>query len=501
MKLLLIRPGFSIFERERLSIAPPLGLAYIAAVMESEGHKVEILDGIAFNWKNSISTEKNGESLKYYGPTDEGLMEVIRKSAPELVGISCLASMYAQEAHHVAHIVKLADKDIKVVFGGVHPSALPRETLKDPNVDYVVIGEGEKAATDLANRLEEGQDVSSIDGFAFKSNNGVIVNPKTKFIEDLDTIPFPARHLLPMEEYFKASKSVASHGGPTGLRATSMVTSRGCPGRCVFCSTHSIWGYKWRARTPHNVVDEIEFLVGKYKIQSIYFEDDNLTLDRKRVEKICDEIMNRNIKITWDCPNGVAVNTLTPDLIRKMKNAGCRGLAFGIEHGDPEMRRKVVCKPIETGHVKKIVNSCRQVGIQTTGFFIIGLPSETEETYKQTVEFAKETNFDVASFFIALPLPGSNLFEYAVKKYNITDLDDFSSSMRMYGPTIPVLTDSFSSEDLIKLQKEAYKKFFYHKIKSELKPQAIFNRIKRYKSMENLKSDVSLLKRFSQILK
>ena len=491
LKVLLIYPPFSLASYERPIVTPPLGLAYIGAVLEEAGHKVEILDTIALNWKTPIKIK----GRIHLGQKWEDINDEIKRSKPDAVGISCPFSCQSRNAHKVAELVKAYDTDVPVIMGGAHPSTLPKSVLRDQNVDYVVIGEGELTMLNLLKTLLKGASFNEIDGFAYREEGKTVINPKKKFIEDLDSLPFPARHLLPMKEYFDAK---ASHG-PELMRSpfTSMITSRGCPFNCVFCSIHTVWGRKWRPRSPDNVLLEIEHLIDVYRIREIHFEDDNLTLNKKRMEKICDLILDRGLDIKWFTPNGVAIWTLDKNLLEKMKKSGCYKLSFGIETGCPQTL-KFIKKPINLTHARQVIRWANDIGIWTHGFFVIGFPYETREAIYETLNFAVGSDLDFASFFIATPLPGTELLEI-VKKEGLIGNDPIWANQNVSSATLN--TKFLTSEEVNSLRRELYMRFFKGRIPSFLNPRKSALRLKRIRSKEDLVLLSRLLTRFIGIVR
>ena len=490
MKILLIYPPLSFASYER-HIAPPLGLAYIGAVLEEAGYEVRILDTVALNWRNPIKSRDR----MHLGQKWEDISNEIKGSKPDAVGISCPFSCQSQNAHRVAELVKAYDTDVPVIMGGAHPSTLPKRVLCDQNVDYVVIGEGEETMLNLLKTLSRGGPFNGIDGFAYREERKTVINPKKKFIEDLDSLPFPARHLLPMNEYFNAK---APHG-PELMRSpfTSMITSRGCPFNCVFCSIHSVWGHKWRPRSPDNVVLEIEHLIDVYKIREIHFEDDNLALDKRRMEKICDLILDRGLDIKWFTPNGVAIWTLDKNLLEKMKKSGCYKLCFGIESGDPETLR-FIGKPLDLTYARKVIQWANELGIWTHGFFVIGFPYESKASIDRTLRFATESDLDFASFFIATPLPGTRLLEIVKREglieddLNWTDLNVINAMLN---------TKFLTIEEINSLQRNLYVSFLRKRVLNGLQPRKFALRLKKVRSTEDLLFLSRLLTRFLQIIK
>ena len=300
-KILLIQPPCTITRDYTKEIQPPLGLAYIAAVLEKD-YDVAILDAAVEGWAIECP---EGEGAFRYGLSFDEIKARIAAFKPDVVGVSCLFSMQAANAHRVCRLVKEAASRIITVMGGAHPTALPETVLKDTAVDYVVIGEGEETTRQLLAGLQGGEDISRLDGIAFRRDNAVTVNPKTSFIQDLDALPFPARHLLPMQEYFRINMP---HGVTTRRSPnTSLITSRGCPAQCVFCSIHPIWGKTFRPRSPENVLAEIRLLITTYGIRELQFEDDNLTFDQKRANRLFDLMIEQRLDMLWTTPNGVAM--------------------------------------------------------------------------------------------------------------------------------------------------------------------------------------------------
>jgi magnesium-protoporphyrin IX monomethyl ester (oxidative) cyclase len=458
MNILLVQPPITIKKNEAFAVTPPLSLAYLAAVAEQSGHRVRILDTIVegFNFR------KNEGRYVRIGLPAEGIRREIEAFQPDLVGITAPFSLMDKEMRSVASLVKSVNPDILVAVGGAHPSSMPEYVIQDCNIDFVVLGEGEATFLELIKKIDEGAGFLDVKGLVFKKDGKIIKNPQREFIADLDSIPFPAWHLLSIEKYIELGQA---HGSQKRKRYAPMVTSRGCPGKCVFCSIHSVWGHKWRARSPENVVEEIEKLVSDYKIREIHFEDDNLTLSKQRMAKICDLIIERGLDISWTTPNGVAVNTLDSSLLEKMKKAGCYQLAFGIESGDPNVLKNIIHKPLSLDRVRKVVACSKQLGIWTHGFFVIGFPGESEESIQRTVDFAKEADLDSANFFIAAPYPGTPLNELAVAE-GLIKKDFDLSKLRTMDASID--TKQFKAKELVVLQKKAYVEFINYRVKREL---------------------------------
>ncbi|MFH1237786.1 MAG: radical SAM protein [Candidatus Aenigmatarchaeota archaeon] len=493
MKIMLIIPPSTLWSIERPHVVQPLGIGYIAAVLEKEDYDIHVLDTVALGWQEYLKKwqGKNVEKGKtiHFGLSWEEIERRVREAKPDVVGISSAYTCQSENMHKTAEVVKRVSKHIPVVVGGAHPTAFPEMVLKDKNVDIAVIGEGELTAVELMQKLDSGTDYSKVKGIAFMDGDKVKINEKREFIEDLDSIPLPARHLLPMKEYFEAK---STHGGEAKWSpVTSMITSRGCPGMCIFCSIHSIWGRKWRARSAKSVVDEIEHLVKTYNIRELHFEDDNLTLNKQRMIEICDGMIERGLskRIRWTTPNSVMLSTLDEEVLIKMKQSGCYALSFGIESGDEHILRDVVRKNVPFDKLREVIKICKKLKIETAGSFILGLPGETHETFKKTIDFAKDIGLDRASFLAATPFPGTDLYKLCMEKgYIPKDLD--WSSLRTIGSAV-ITTEQFTKEDVLEWQRLAYRQFYF-------RPKIIFNTV-----LSHMKSPFSiwrLVKRYSKFV-
>lgn len=458
MKILLINPPCNLKNHDYFVIVP-LGLAYIGAVLERDGHKVAILDTIAEDWRN---VEFLTNEIYRRGLSWDKIEERIRQYQPDVVGITCPFTLRFKNALEVAKIAKKVSPDIITVMGGMHPSVLPYDVLSHPEIDFVITGEGEYSFLELVNELESnGDHFEKLDGLGFKKDCTVTVNQKKDYIGDLDILPFPARHLLPMEKYFESGT-----GRDTLTRAqqTSIITSRGCPYRCSFCSIHSVWGPKWRGRSVDNVVDEIEEIVSTYKVKQISFEDDNFAYDKKRAEGILNEILRRKLDILWDAPNGIAVKDLDRNLLQLMKRSGCIGLKLAIESGDPFILHRVMRKPLVLDKIKDTVNWCKELKLYTLAYFVLGMPGETEESVNRSIEFAKSLPLDEVNVYIATPFPGTWLYNECVSK----------GYLKMSYPDIPaedmaenyaiIETEHLSTAELQRLQSSFYYEFYKAKI-------------------------------------
>jgi anaerobic magnesium-protoporphyrin IX monomethyl ester cyclase len=436
------------------SVYQPMDLVYVAAVLERK-HEVCIIDAPTEGWKK---LQEIGETRIRQGLSNEEMAARIRKWSPDMAVITIPFSGWSRAAFETASIVKSVNKDVAVVLIGLHPSARPTECLAQSNVDFVVIGEPEMTVLQLVDMLEESEDslenLKEIEGIAFNKNGKIIKTSPRPVIENLDSLPFPARHLLPMKEFFEAAKKRPISGN---LKKPSirMLTSRGCGHSCIFCSNYIVMGRKWRARSPENVVQEIEQIVRTYGVKQVDFLDDNLTLDKKRMEKICELIIEKKLDIEWCTPNGVRADCLDKELLAKMKKAGCKRILVAPESGVQRVVDQVIKKRQDLKKVEEAVSAARKVGIEVGCFFILGMLGETKEDMKATIAFAhklRQLGADRFYFSYATPLYGTELYEQAKRggylKPELTDED-----LAAVEPLIE--TSEFTVDDLRKLCTEA----------------------------------------------
>ena len=375
LKIALVRPNYHSH-----LITPPLGLGYLASYLKSKGYNPVIIDGLNLGY----SIEKIVEAC-------QGM---------DIVGINCLSD-YFSEVIDLSRALKR--KGLTLIIGGPHASSLPELTLEETHADYVVVGEGEEALFQLMESIERNESTENLQGIMTKDSKRIAQRP---LIENLDGLPYPDWEQIDPRSYKRAP-----HGGLVkSFPIAPIISSRGCTFECTFCASSRLWHRKIRFRSPENVVDEIEFLVKRFKVKEIHFEDDNLTLKRQHIEDICKSILRRNLRINWATPNGIRVDTLDLELLKLMKKSGCYSIAFGIESGNQKILNNIK-KHTSLETVIKAVKLAKKIGIITQGFFIFGLPGETEETIHETIDFAKRLPLDKAQFLILDVLPGSGLWD------------------------------------------------------------------------------------------
>jgi radical SAM superfamily enzyme YgiQ (UPF0313 family) len=360
---------------------PPLGLAYIASVLENAGHKVKIFDICALN----LTVDEFRQALSDFSPELAGITVM----TPGLFGALEAAKM-AKAAGAIT------------VLGGPQLAIYPQETVAYPEVDYGIIGEGEYAMLGLVDVLGGKTPPQAIQGLIYKDKGSVIIN-NPAIVENLDALPLPAYHLLPMERY---NSIIGDY--PT----STMISSRGCPYRCHFCFKQPS-DDKIRFRTAKKVVEEMDYLVKQFKVREIMFYDDVLTFSRQHIMDICQEILRRKLKIKWESP--ARVDNADRELLELMHQAGCVRLRYGVESAD-EGILKLMNKKINLEQVKETFRLTKKIGIETFAYFMIGYAHETSKTIEKTISFALELNPDWAMFTMATPYPKTPLYELALKE-------------------------------------------------------------------------------------
>ena len=326
----------------------------------------------------------------------------------------------------MAKVIKNYNKDFKIVVGGPHVSAAPELVMSDNNIDFGVIGEGEHTFLELINALNNGKDLKDISGITYRENGEVKINTDRQFIENLDEIPFPAWHLFKMDKYLNQKYS---QGGEVKRRPfMTILTSRGCPLNCFFCSSRDTWGRHIRTRSAENVIKEIKLLYEKYGIKELIIVDDNFNFDVDRLNIILDFLLKEKMDLVIDVPSGVFIPKLNKDVLRKMKEAGFLRLFFPIESGNEHVLHKIIRKQVNLDMAKELVKYCKEINLEVVGYFILGLPGETKEQMRDTFKIVRELKIE-PHFSIATPFPGSDLYKYVqekglLKSYEIDNCSD-----------------------------------------------------------------------------
>lgn len=460
-KALLINPSMvAIYEGTMLKNSvphyPPLNLLVVAGALKQKNIKVELLD------LDLAPQEQLYETLK----------KKLNTFKPSVVGVTFTTALYGH-CTKIAETIKEFDNTIITVAGGSHASSKPEELVEKTKYDLAIIGEGEFTLAEAMTTPKEKW--HTIKGLAYKNSEGkTIKTEKRPYIQNLDETPRPMYELINIYDY---------NVPPSFRRKTPVApieTSRGCAWGCTYCNK-SVFGRNFRAKTPERTVAEIEQLISLgYK--EIHINDDMFTTDKERVKQICRLIIEKNLKISWACPNGIRADRVDRELITLMKKAGCYRVSFGAESGNQQILDNIE-KNQTTQQVEEAFKICKEVGMIAYGFFMFGLPGETEETMQQTIEFAKQCNPDIAKFGIMIPLPSTPIYEEWKNKHIISEnWDDYSFHTGKYVYNHPTL----SHETINKYYKKAYREFY-------LRPSYIITRAIRSISTGQILDDIRLL--------
>ncbi len=442
----LIRTNVPAFVDEETGCYPPIGLLYVAAsVLEKTAHQVRILDA------------------KAEGLDEQAVGERIRALRPNLVGIQTL-TFSLLDSLHMARAAKAVSRDIKVVLGGPHIWIFPEETIAFDDVDFLVLGEGEQTFVELVNALDHGGDLHEIPGLVYKANGKVVKTPQRPLIADLDVLPYPPRDILQINRYRTV---LARH-----LPITTMMTSRGCPYRCIFCDRPHL-GKRFRARRAESVVGEME-QCKRLGIQEIFIYDDTFTIDRARVLAICELIIRRRLDIGWDIR--AHVNTVDPEVLGQLRRAGCIRIHYGVESGNPAIL-KVLQKDLNLERAKEVFTATRKLGIQTLGYFMIGNPTETATQVHETIQFAKALDADFVHFSVTTPFPATQLYRLGLDT-GVLPYDYWREYARNPSPDFvpPLWEEHLKQEQLYALLSKAYRAFYF-------RPQYLLRQTLRVRSL------------------
>jgi len=462
MKILLINPPFTKFgglEGQGGKTAP-LNLAYLAAYLrkyKKPRPEIKILDaeGLRMSMKE--------------------VDQEIENFQPNLIGMTMPTPAY----ECVKEIAKRAKKmltNVFIVAGGPHPSAFPETLIKEiPEIDFSILGEGEVPFLKLVTALENKSNLANVPALSYKMGGKVVFNPERAFIEDLNSMPFPARDLLPNEIYYP---SLPKKMGTTRGYLANMFTSRGCPYNCTYCESKRIWNQNVRLRSANNVVDEIEQCVKKYGASELIFHDDIFPLNRERTIEICRKIKERNLNIYWACMT--RVNFVWKDVMETMKEAGCRLVNFGFESGSEEILKNIR-KGTTLKQAREAMKICNNIGLRTMGNFMIGNIGETEETIKQTIKFAKELNPHTIGVFVTIPYPGTDLYCQAKELGYLNEKIPWKNYASVATSEPPMVLPNLSPRRLRYWQARALREFYF-------RPAYVWKRIKEIRNIKDIKT-------------
>ena len=411
MKILLLNPPSThptFFNPSDIEPHYPLGLLYIAAVLEDEGFDVQILDAVTLGPQTHVSA--TSEHI-HFGASWQQIEYELSRLKPDIVGITNPYVTQFNNAIVASEICKKVNPKTITVVGGPHASARPQDFFEmTTSVDIVTMGEGEYIMPQIVSYVEGKAHLADIEGIVYRQNGTLQANRWRPFVEDLDQLPFPAYNLIDNERYLSGMN-----------RPLPLITSRGCPFDCTFCTVHLHMGRRWRAHSPKYVLDHLAYSASTLKIKNISFIDDNLSLDPQRFDQILDGIISRNLGITWDTPNGVRSDTLDRQLVLKAKDSGCVCFMTGVESGDQEILDNVVRKSLDLSKVIEFSRACQEMSIDMGAFFIIGFPGESRANIERTLNFARMLNRE----FTVMPMIGIATPYYGTELYQLSKAQNY----------------------------------------------------------------------------
>lgn len=418
MDVLLINPPAHTFELGK-AIMPPLGLAMVGRAMELSGLSVKLLD--------CMVEQMTFADLETY----------LQTITPGIIGITGV-TFNRFDSFDTARLAKKIHPNTPVVYGGIHATFTAQDTLEHiPEIDMIVRGEGEFTGTTVAKALLDSKDLTSIQGISYRENGVIRHNPSSPPIEDLDSLAYDIWDLLPPLERYQQTLPFLK------IPSALMMTTRGCPMFCSFCSTSVMWGKQHRRRSPRAVMDEIEMLRDRYKIEGVWFFDDTLNLNKQHITELCHEFEQRKLNLKWYCE--IRCNTTNRAMLDMMKAAGCYFVSFGIESVSPRILQQIN-KGITIEQIVQVMRDTKELDIRTKAFYLIGLPEETVEEARQTLQFIKDHRDDIDIHRLQCGvtiLPGTEVERYAIEKgYHP---NDFSWTTPYYSSdTLTLARDPYS---------------------------------------------------------
>lgn len=417
-KVLLINAP--VFEKDHIitSVYFPMGLLYLGTVLRKNNIDVKILD---------ISNYCNNHSFK---DAQKHISTTVINYNPTIVGIGCTFSGAFKSLKLIAEGIKQLIPKAPIVIGGIHPTVFPKEILtKYKFIDFVVIGEGEETFLKLVRSISNKKKRINLDGLAYRDKGKINITPKTKYIENLDILPFVDYSLIDIKNYQIDTSQWYSPKKIKIGQPFTIISSRSCPNRCTFCSMRLVHGSSIRFRSPKNVLDEMEKLYKEYNVRYFQFMDDNITFNKQRILDICRGIKERKMQIQFDTPNGMAIKLLNKEIINALVGAGLVYTSLGIESGSEYIRNVEMKKGLKTKDIYKIVKLCaKHKKLFVKGFFIIGMPGETKKTLDETYQMIKKLSLDKIGMYFVFPYPGTELFYYCLEhkllQHNVADYTD-----------------------------------------------------------------------------
>ena len=458
-KILFVHPLATIGLRiEKETKYPPMGIVFLAAVARENGYEVKILDAnIEDNSWGNINL-------------------ILADFKPDVVGIS-FTSLLAESASRVAELVKKTNNRIAVIAGGYHPTVMPRLVMENKNFDFSVVGEGEQTLMELIRELFGSRNFNLVKGLVFRRGEEVVQTERRELINDLDVLPFPAYDLLPIGKY----SNLASTRKPY----VTFIRSRGCPFLCTFCGVQKMFGRRYRCQSPEKTMAEIDILVKDFRVKEINFRDSDFLIDRANVEKFCQLMIKKQHNLVWTC--NARVDMVNEQILSLMKRAGCRLITYGVESGNLEILNRLR-KGINPDQARQAITLAKKVKIKCALDIILGGVGETQTTFRETMDFIKDTDPDYASFSYLTAFPGSDLYEEAEKRgwFLNKEKNDYSYELVNLNAT------GMTTDELSKLFNQAMREFYF-------RPSYVFKRLRNLNWPElknNFKGSWTIIRNF-----
>lgn len=449
-KVVLISPQAIGGRNQIRRVQPPLGLGYIAAVLEARDcADILIIDAVVEGFDH-IEPLEDDPALVKYGLPNSDLVDRVRRFRPDLIGISSLFSSQVGCAYAIANALKESVPEIPIVFGGIHASSKCREVLQNErSVDFVLTGEGDYTFAELLDRLVNKADFRNIPGLVWREGGNIQQNPSPAFIAKMDELPFPAWHLMNMDRYFEIG--LPHNPFLKSKQVACIMTSRGCPEHCYFCSSAEFFGHGFRGMSPQRVSEMVQYAIDRFGIRELQIEDDTFTLNHKRVIEICEALKSHKLRIST--PNAVRADAPIDHekrlrMFKAMREAGWEQIAFSVEHGDQDFLDKIIGKRLE---LKEVIASCdiaHEAGLLVHANFMIGFPHETAELRQKTVDFSKQLDADSYSVSLATPLPGTRMWDLVEQDGLFMENFDLN---RVLFSQVSIKPDDISPEDLFRV--------------------------------------------------
>ncbi len=497
MNIVLIHPYIKVRVVETY-MSEPLGLLCLASHLDAifkDGINVHILDLYALG---AMSPKKEGDVYCLGINDPEYIAKELNQLKPDLIGIHCNFTAYAEDSLEIASIVKQCLPDVPTVIGGAHPTIESDSILKDHKyINYVAKGEGEIILEHLVRALKGEMKISEVNGLSYRKNtnpepsdynlianadeNNIVVNDPMPLLKDLDDLPIPDRRYIDMDKYSYFNKQTIWYVRKKSI--ATIMTSRGCPYNCVFCSTKVVWTRKWRQRSLENVFKEVQMLYDNYGIREFVINDDQFMTRKKRIHEFCDYFIEKKLDICFSVDAGISIWLVEKDLLTKMKKAGFYSLRFPVETGSKKTL-EYVNKPVDLDKANELIDTANQLGFWTSSNIIVGFPYETREDIQESIQYAYNSSLDFTSFLIAHPNAGAKMYD-DFQKEGLMD-DHAVRSSDFYSCDYDIL--NMTAKEISDMVRQASENWFLHKLKFYLKPHNFYNFfLPKIKSLEDFR--------------